>query len=378
MPGKMIVLKPVVWSPNGYRFPAGIDKKGTDYVAQNGFGHEEWNGDPRRIWNGQRVFHTEVKGRMEDYGLRGDLGMVMTAYSDEGPCAVGVATSVTFNTATEREAIAEAVNATGHAGAMWTLPSIEKRFGNFVGFQTFWEVQSRGIPWRCPPEHYEWFDRPIPLDPAKLFPPATEGGKPPDIVKMFSTYMAIRPDQALAIVWNSLDKDSPIIEWLTSGSFDEVARRTKSYGSPSPSPGSKNHGSAPPATSPYIRYIQARELTVTPRHHEVQKRFEAYIRNNGASGIVADHRGVDIQFSLKQRGYVLAEIKPCDRSDARYAVRTAMGQLLDYRQRHKKKEVHLLIVLEIKPSDEDIDLAVRNGFGIAYPRAQRFALKWSV
>jgi hypothetical protein len=34
MPGKLIVLKPVAWSPSGYRFPAGIEKQGKDFVAK--------------------------------------------------------------------------------------------------------------------------------------------------------------------------------------------------------------------------------------------------------------------------------------------------------------------------------------------------------
>ncbi len=377
MAGKMVVLKPVVWSPNGYRFPADIEKSGKDYVAMHGFGHEEWNGDPTRMWKGQRVFHTEVKGRMEDYGRRGELGIIMTAYSDKGPHAVGAATSVTYNTESERSTIAKAVKAAEHATEMWKLKSIQKRFDTFAEFKRFWEEESCDwIPWRCPPDQYEWFDKPIPLSPAKLFPPAAKGDKSPDIVKMFSTYMAITPDQALAVVWNSLEENSPIIDWLTSGTFDEVARKTKSYGKPIPTSGSKRNGSSPPATDPYVRYVQRQEITVTPRHHELQKLFKAHMETKGALKIRADQAGVDIQFRLDGHGHVLAEIKPCDKSDTRYAVRTAMGQLLDYQQRHTVKSAELLVVLEAKPSDEDIDLALTNGFGIAFKWGSGFVLRW--
>lgn len=375
--GKMIVLKPVVWNPNGYRFPAGIDKKGKDYVAQWGLGHEEWNGAPERIWEGQRVFHTEVKGRMEDYGKRGDLGIIMTAYSDAGPHAVGVATNVRFNSRSQRTAIAKTVRAAAHAQAMWDLPSVRKRFACFTDFERFWKEESCDqIPWRCPPDQYEWFDKPVRLNSAELFPPTTPGGKPPQIVKMYSTYMAIRPDQALAVIRDSLDEESPIIKWVESGTFDEVTRKTRSHGPPKANRGSTNHNSTPPAASPYVRYLQSQELTVTPRHHEVQTRFETYVRSIGASEIRANQVGIDIQFTLRGRGHVLAEIKPCDKSDARFAVRTAMGQLLDYEQRHSMPKVHLLVVLETKPSAEDNELAIENGFGIAYPRAGRFIIKW--
>jgi len=73
---------------------------------------------------------------------------------------------------------------------------------------------------------------------------------------------------------------------------------------------------------------------------------------------------------------VLAEIKPCAKSDARFAIRMAMGQLLDYQQRHRANPIHLLVVLEVKPDTEDTELAIMNGFGIAYPWGAGFVLKW--
>jgi hypothetical protein len=63
-------------------------------------------------------------------------------------------------------------------------------------------------------------------------------------------------------------------------------------------------------------------------------------------------------------------------ADARFAVRTAIGQLLDYKQRHSDPDAALLVVLETRPSDEDIDLALTNGFGVAYPRATKLVLRW--
>jgi hypothetical protein len=72
---------------------------------------------------------------------------------------------------------------------------------------------------------------------------------------------------------------------------------------------------------------------------------------------------------------VLAEIKPCEPQSARYAIRTAMGQLLDYRQR-AGEDVALLIVLERKPREEDGLLALTNGFGIAYPAGNGFSVSW--
>jgi len=304
--GKMVVLKPVVWSPNGYKFPAGVQKSGNDYVATHGFGHEEWNGDPRRVWQGQRVFHTEGKGRMEEYGRRGDLGIIMTAYAPGGggPHAVGIATSVHLNTKSEGLSIAETVGARAHASEMWKLRSIKRLYDTFSEFKASWEKSCNWIGWRCPLEQYEWFTTPVKLNPRRLFPPTPAVPKSPEIIKMFSAYMPITPEQALSVVWNSLDEASPIVEWLSTGTFDDlpVAKRTRSYGKPRLSNGTKQHGSAPPAQEPYIRYILAREVTVSPKHKEVQDCFAAHIVANGASAIKSDWAGIDIQFELPSRG----------------------------------------------------------------------------
>jgi hypothetical protein len=383
--GKMVVLKPVVWSPNGYKFPAGLEKSGPNYVATNGFGHEEWNGDPDRVWGGERIFHTEVKGQMETYGSRGDLGIIMTAYAPRGPsvaggpCAVGIATSVRLNTKPEQVAIAEAVGTRAQVDNLWALQSIQKRFKDFRRFEKFWAIESlEGIPWRCPIHHYEMFSAPIRLDPRRLFPPTVAAPKSPEIIKRFSYYMSITPEQALSVVQGSLDEESPILKWLTTGTFDDkpIAKKTKSYGRPKLQSGSKGNGSASSADGPYVRYLQAQEITVTSKHGEIQDSFASYVTSLGAKGIGHDQAGVDVQFTLPDRGLVLAEVKPCDESSARFAIRTAMGQLLDYQQKHKGSPKHLLVVLEVKPNAEDFALAIKNGFGIAYPWRSKFILKW--
>ena len=89
----------------------------------------------------------------------------------------------------------------------------------------------------------------------------------------------------------------------------------------------------------------------------------------------ANLASVDLRYVDPRRGNVLVEIKPCDCASARYAIRTAMGQLLDYRQR-SQGEPSLLIVIEAKPNDADRDLATSNGFGVAYPAKGTFNVIW--
>ena len=84
---------------------------------------------------------------------------------------------------------------------------------------------------------------------------------------------------------------------------------------------------------------------------------------------------IDLRYRDASKGEIFAEITPCERANVRYAIRTAIGQLLDYKQR-ANDEAFLLIVLETKPSEEDRLLATSNGFGIAYPAKGKFEIVW--
>ena len=137
-------------------------------------------------------------------------------------------------------------------------------------------------------------------------------------------------------------------------------------------PGRNSHGAA---GDPYLRYVEAYEVRITPRHSTLQSQFERFLTSNGATELRANVASIDLRYRDSGKGAVLAEIKPCDRANTRYAIRTAIGQLLDYRQR-AKEHACLLIVLETKPNDEDRLLATSNGFGIAYPSKSKFEVVW--
>lgn len=142
---------------------------------------------------------------------------------------------------------------------------------------------------------------------------------------------------------------------------------------PQQNPMSPNSPSSP--VTPYTRYINAYEVEITPRHTNLQKKFEAFVATEGATEIRPNVASVDLRYRDASRGLVFAEVKPCEPSDARYAIRTAIGQLLDYQQREMEK-TSLLIVLEAQPTKLDERLATCNGFGVAYPSAGRFAVSW--
>jgi hypothetical protein len=243
MEQKLIVLKPLAWNSSGYIRPESIETRAAGFVGLHGFGAEEWNGNPRRIWKGQRVFYTVPSRKLTEYGTHGELGIIMTAYNSGAAYALGIATSVRTNTQDDMRKIALALKVGEDAEAVWNLPSVKRRHPNWVEFKKFWAEESQSITWRCPPDEYSWFTRPVRLIPSDLFPPSNSKGKPPDIIKMHSSFQAIRPDQAIAVVRNSLDSDSPIMTWLTTGHFDETAitEKTKKFGTPSPSASGRSH-----------------------------------------------------------------------------------------------------------------------------------------
>ncbi|MBN8957105.1 MAG: hypothetical protein J0H17_11130 [Rhizobiales bacterium] len=129
------------------------------------------------------------------------------------------------------------------------------------------------------------------------------------------------------------------------------------------------------ASDPYLRYVEAYEVRITPRHSALQAKFERFLATDGATEIRPNMASVDLRYRDAAKGTILAEIKPCERANVRYAIRTAIGQLLDYRQRAKEDSL-LLIVVEAKPKEEDRLLATSNGFGIAYPVEDSFKVLW--
>ena len=369
MPGKMVVLKPLVWNSNGYVSPTG-ERARSGFVGLHGYGHEEWNNDPIRTADGFRIFHTESKGRMTEAGERGELGIIMTAYHDKKPFVVGAATSVQANTPAESREYARRFNLKAEKDRLWRLKAVRDRHSK-AEFTKHWAGHFHHNIWRAPTKQYHWFETPLPIDIPSVFPGGREA-----IVKMFNAYMPIRPDQAVALLDTGLDDGHPILKWLTTGIFDEaaVSRTVRTSRSPkAPKPGQGK--SASTATDPFVRYLTASEIAVNPQHHPLQSKFEAYIISKKATGLAANVACVDVRFSLPEKGRVLAEVKPCSVEDARFAIRSAMGQLLDYAQRDGADPAKL-IVLGAKPSAENFDLALSNGFGIAYPQGDAFRMRW--
>lgn len=365
--GKMVVLKPVVWNDNGYTWPAGLPA-GSGYSQDHGYGHEEWNGRSDWVWDGWKVFHTQSKGRMHDYAVAGQLGIVMTTMNAGRFFAVGVGCNVYENSDADNLKIAGALDLPAYVDDLWSVPAIRERKGSRRAFNRHWRDHMH-VNWKCPQSHFAWFGRPILIVPNELIP-----ADPPRqaVVKMHGSYQAIRPDQALSIVRRGLAPDHSIVGWLSTDDFDPVRNRSV-RDAPPPKGGTR---SAATPVDAVRRYIEEYELVVSPRHHILQRDFEQFLRSGGLKSVHANLDRVDLRFTSPEHGNVLVEIKPTDPSTVRFAIRSAMGQLLDYRQR-ASGDSGLLIVVDDEPTAEDMNLAFVNGFALAWRSGTSFALRWS-
>lgn len=136
-----------------------------------------------------------------------------------------------------------------------------------------------------------------------------------------------------------------------------------------------NGRGSPAAKDPYVRYIEEYETVISPLHHKLQEQFETYLKQIGRHNYRANERGVDLRYVDPILGDVLVEIKPADISTCRFAIRTAIGQLFDYRQ-SRTNVGKLLIIVGSAPDQFDKDLALSNGVGIGFPKGATFEIEW--
>lgn len=364
----MIVLKPILWNSKGYQGPSGeVTSEG--YADENGYGHEEWNGRDDWIWRGWRVFDTQSQPRLHEYASRGDLGLIMITVVGGRQCIVGIACNVYDNSAADQRAIARELRLKANGKAVWEAPSVRDRFDSKAAFTKHWDRAYNCVRWRCPPSHYLWFHEPVYFEPNEIAPRVPPRNK---VVAMHSSYQSVEPEHALKLLGHHLPPSHAIRDWLQAGDFDMVVNGRKR----SVTSKAKARGSAGAAADPFIRYLQENEILVTPKHHKLQEAFASFVRRAKATKIKPDLERVDIRFTLPGRGPVLAEIKPTEPATVRFAIRAAMGQLLDYRQKCDASAAMLIVVSGEPEFADDIALALDNGFGLAWQTRKAFELKW--
>ena len=103
----------------------------------------------------------------------------------------------------------------------------------------------------------------------------------------------------------------------------------------------------------YVEYeIKAQKIKYRNRHNSLEKSFENFLKSINADKIIKDELYIDFQFTLNKNLYI-CELKPTDdQTEIKYAVRSAVGQILGYA--FDKKFDFKIIVFQDKPKTENI------------------------
>ena len=131
------------------------------------------------------------------------------------------------------------------------------------------------------------------------------------------------------------------------------------------------------ASDAYQRYVAEYEVRIHPRHNKLQQRFERFLGDRYPVIEFPQCYRDDLRYSLPGQDAVMVEVKPTDSRTLRFAIRTAIGQLLDYKQ-HQQWLGRQLILVETEVSNaDDLRLAHDSGFGLAWPdKAGSFYICW--
>jgi hypothetical protein len=354
---KTCVLKPIMWNTNNYEGPSGFLSAG-GFSKDYGYGHEEWNNDNKWIWRNFKVFHTESKPKLLEYSNDGNLCIVMIASFDKNQYAVGIATNVYHNEDDERKLIATELNTYDNFNQVWQQDSVKKAFdNNNDDFLEHWKKNYTWIQWKCPIDNYYWFKNPILLNPHDF----SDKDK---LISMHGSYQRVLPQQILQIFSKHLDDKPDIIDWLTTGEFDTdwIDSTTKVSSNSKLRKKYSVSGANAPTTKSFSYWIKG-QRNIEPLHAKLQALFVEYLSKKGIS-YVENKDYIDVQYTHGKDLYY-CEIKPTQNMDSKYAIRIAVGQLLEY-QYFNQKNANLEIVIGSKPRDSEIEFVKSLNMRLTY------------
>lgn len=124
----------------------------------------------------------------------------------------------------------------------------------------------------------------------------------------------------------------------------------------------KNEISNATPKSKYEYWVEGHR-EVEPLHNELQTKFINYLSQKGYIA-VPDTNSVDVQY-IKNGKNVLVEIKPTKNIKTKYAIRIAVGQILEY-QYINDKSAELEIVIGNKPKTNEKDFVLSLGINLTF------------
>lgn len=175
----LFVQKPIYWNPKGYKGPAGYHITADSWPKDHGYGHEEWNNDPRLVLkrsNGEemRFFHTEAVEIAQEPQYAGQTFVFMMVSYGREQFFVGIAGNAVHLSASElkeqRLEIAKRLKIDVLKEEAWGLDHVRTIYNNDrKRFLNNWKQDLSWIPnWVCPESHYWWFDKPVQISSEKV------------------------------------------------------------------------------------------------------------------------------------------------------------------------------------------------------------------
>ena len=356
---KAVILKPIMWSTNGYLQPSGHPSS-SGYSKDYGYGHEEWNNKENRFWRGYKLFHTEATDKLLEYSSNGELGILMVASYEGDQYAIGIATSVYHNDEEERALIAEELKIYDEWKQIWALAIVKRKFNNNQKkFLKHWKKNYEWIRWKCPQDQYFHFKQPLLLNPQRI------SGKN-RIISMHGRFQAVYPEQVVSIIENEIPKDSPIVSWLSEPDFDESVisdflKKFRKNQKRWPKRKIKS-GTNSPSMRKFKYWVEG-ERSVEPHHAKLQSKFVRFLKSCGIQ-YEENKDFIDVQYQLDGNN-LFSEVKPSVNVETKYAIRAAIGQLLEYQYSFDKNAI-LEIVIGKKPKETEIEFVKSLGFYFSY------------
>jgi hypothetical protein len=344
---KVCILKPIMWNSKNYTEPSG-HKSASGFSKDYGYGHEEWNNNTKWTWRNYKIFHTESKPKLLEYSKNGNLSIIMIVAIDNVQYAVGIATNVYHNDSEERELISKELNLYENYNVVWEQDTVKKAFNNEKeDFITHWNKNYSWVQWKCPAENYLWFNNPVPLNPKKIT------GKD-KLITMHGSYQRILPQNILDTLKNELRESPQIIEWLTEGEFNNewVTDKGKIVSNTKLKNKYNKQGANAPTQNSFSYWVQGRR-NIEPLHAKLQAKFVDFLKKQNIL-IKEDDKYIDVQYTTTQNETYFCEIKPTENIETKYAIRIAIGQLLEYQHFHNKN-AKLEIVLSSQPRKKEIE-----------------------
>lgn len=113
-------------------------------------------------------------------------------------------------------------------------------------------------------------------------------------------------------------------------------------------------------TDPYLRLSKAQQIVVERRERKLAEQFEKWLKSVGAKDIELESEYVDVQCTHRGKRH-LFELKSClDKRMTKYAVRSALGQVLEYSLFPGRKATdYSAVVIDQVPSNDVLTWCAR-------------------